>query len=157
MRGCSGSGKSTFAKLIAKELQSIIVSADYYFSDQYGNYNFDPMKLGAAHGKCFFNFQKAINNNDNVIVDNTNANVRDAQHYIEHAKDAGYNVCIIEMTCDLKTASERNIHEVPEQTIDRHLQRISTQAFANDIDVWQVDGTSANMKQLASALIQSIS
>ena len=49
VRGLPGSGKSTFAKSIAKPYQ--VFEADQYFMKN-GKYKFDPTKLKEAHNDC---------------------------------------------------------------------------------------------------------
>ncbi len=48
IRGLPGSGKTTLAHLIANG----VCSADDYFTDSEGNYNFDGSKLKHAHEDC---------------------------------------------------------------------------------------------------------
>jgi adenylate kinase family enzyme len=48
VRGCPGSGKSTFAKTLG----GIHIEADQYFVDADGNYNFDGSKIKNAHAWC---------------------------------------------------------------------------------------------------------
>jgi uridine kinase len=90
LRGVSGSGKTTFAKLLASQWGYFVASADDYFTDIDGNYNFDASKLGDAHAFCRKNFQIALNNPlcRGVIVANTNTKESEFSFYENAAKEA---------------------------------------------------------------------
>lgn len=85
LRGYSGSGKSTFAEQLKKDNENTqIVSADYFWIDSKGNYNFDVTKLGLAHKSCFENFKELVSKGSNVIIDNTNLKYTDFTKYIDY-------------------------------------------------------------------------
>lgn len=92
LRGASGSGKSTVADLFAEP--KVIASADDYFTDSNGNYNFDVSKLGKAHQYCRDVFMSGLNCSDikTVIVSNTNTKPADYQFYVDEAKKRGIDV-----------------------------------------------------------------
>lgn len=91
LRGVSGSGKTTFAKLLASQWGYFVASADDYFTDIDGNYNFDASKLGDAHAFCRKNFQIALNNPlcRGIVVANTNTKESEFSFYENAAKEAG--------------------------------------------------------------------
>lgn len=142
MRGTSGSGKSTFAKALAQRINAVIVSADDHFVDMHGQYCFDPRRLPAAHNRCFDKFLKCLKNSEHVIVDNTNAHARDAQQYVNAAHDAEYDITIVEMMTPVNVAATRNIHGVPETSVQRQASRMSTPIANDDYVTWRIDGTS---------------
>jgi predicted kinase len=141
LRGVSGSGKSTYAKKIQSETPgSIIVSADDYFA-QLGR--FDGSKLSAAHTQCLNNAIKAMTENAPlVIIDNTNTQKWEYQKYIDAANKYGYSVqqkMIGGLSKeDVELYSERNIHGVPRNTIERMVQRFEpdkeSSVFPSDKD-----------------------
>ena len=66
LRGASGAGKSTVAKLMkAVEL----FSTDDYFMVK-GKYEFDPSKLEENHKKCLQDVENVIYSIEDIITDN---------------------------------------------------------------------------------------
>lgn len=126
MRGISGSGKSTRAKQIAQERGgAVICSADNYFLDEDGNYNFDVRKLSAAHNDCRLKFEKAVQwGEPTVIIDNTNTRKSEYKHYIQYASAQGYDIQIVKIDPpSIKECADRNVHGVPEDVIKKQLKR----------------------------------
>lgn len=127
MRGIPGSGKSTLANKIAAENAAAIVSADDYFVVD-GKYTWNPDKLSEAHRQCMRRFlDNVLNNEPCIIVDNTNINVEDAAPYIAIGEAMGYDVEIVQVTCDPAIAAKRNVHSVkPDKVLEmaRRLERI---------------------------------
>jgi predicted kinase len=129
MRGVSGSGKSTWAKQFAREALDrkefpLICSADEYFMI-YGNYQFDPTKLGEAHKYCLLKFMQAIKDKMNpIIVDNTNINIEDVAPYIAIGEAHNYDVEIVQIDVDYKLAAARNIHSVPDKSVKNMYERL---------------------------------
>lgn len=83
MQGPSGSGKSSWARMMKEAAieagyLTTILSADDYFRDDDGNYNFDPRMLNRAHmsvvTKAFRLMNHAAESEDSyrIIIDNTN-------------------------------------------------------------------------------------
>lgn len=131
MIGVSGSGKSTKAREYCSEypaLSSVICSADDFFLDNEGNYNFDASKLGRAHDACFKKFQDALKNDiDVIVVDNTNLLVSSIRPYVEAAN--AYGDCQIKFSfhrCPANVAAQRNAHRVPLKTIEKMVDRYNT-------------------------------
>lgn len=114
-RGLPGSGKSTWIR--ANYPNATVCSADHYFLRD-GVYQFDPEKIGAAHGVCRTRFSEALEAGvPVVVVDNTNVTVREIRPYVEAALEAGYQVRIIRMVCDPEVCVARNVHGVPPEVI----------------------------------------
>lgn len=123
LRGCSGAGKSTFSK---KELEGrdpdkvVICSADHYFEDGAGNYNFDPKKLPNAHASCGKKFTEAVRELDDshtIFVDNTNTTGWEACPYAAVAGWYGHTIKILTIVVDPEKAHARNTHGVPFKTV----------------------------------------
>lgn len=118
LRGISGAGKSTYVKKNFPD--AVVCSADTYFVDQDGNYNFDPSKLGHAHNHCQNSFKHALDRNQPlVVVDNTNTTMREMKPYLQMAKDHGYDVEVVRIETPLDVASRRNVHGVPYDAVKR--------------------------------------
>ena len=121
LRGCSGSGKSLFATLIANPVS--ICSADDYFIDANGNYNFDATKLGHAHAACRDKFDMVLKDDvfDNIVIDNTNVRESDYKYYVNQAEKAGLNVFHVVLE---KRHDSENSHNVPLETLQRQHDRL---------------------------------
>jgi len=134
MRGLPGSGKSTKAKELDTEhynstgKHAIVCSADSYFIGKDGIYNFNAKLLGHAHQTCIHNAALAMENeNELVIVDNTNTTKWEFARYLEMAKFYHYEIEIVsvgERTPEaIQTYFNRNIHCVPLEAIQRMANR----------------------------------
>jgi tRNA uridine 5-carbamoylmethylation protein Kti12 len=98
LRGIPGSGKS-FISQTYKEKNYTICSADDFF--QKGDlYKFNIKQLGIAHKVCREKFTTCIENNKDVVVDNTNLNESDIAEYLKIilSLDKTYSISIIEVT-----------------------------------------------------------
>lgn len=97
MRGISGSGKSTeVRKIVAEDDSFIVCSADHYFYDENGAYNFDGSQIKYAHLACKLRFFDAIMNGRNIIIDNTNLHAQHLMWYVSEVKQFGYELELIE-------------------------------------------------------------
>lgn len=126
MRGMPGSGKSTLARHLLQKAnldpKEHIVSADDYFTDRWGNYNFDRSKLSDAHADCQSCAKSLMMKSfAPIIVDNTNIRLWEMEPFCVNAVDHGYIVQILEPTTTwAKNPDEcykRNSHGVPHDTI----------------------------------------
>ena len=123
LRGPSGSGKSTYIKNHLPD--AFVCSADNYFNDAEGNYNFDAKKLGQAHGTCRLSFKQAVLDNTPVIVvDNTNTKLKEMEPYIDVAINHGYKVEVVRLTVPLDKLYGRNTHGVPDEAVKRMNDRM---------------------------------
>lgn len=141
MRGVSGSGKSTIAKLIAGVPDDsftgegpyrwldgslgVVLSTDLYFIDSDGEYRFDPSKIAENHtanqASCEYlmKFGEPL-----IVIDNTNTQVWEMAPYVKLAKKHGYKVVITEVPHPpVEVAAERNSHGVPVEAIRRMIDR----------------------------------
>lgn len=98
--GIPGSGKSTYARWMQMQKPVKVVSADFFFYDKNGNYNFNPKKLGEAHGICQSQYlahlmervspiqlHGEIVDTDHIVVDNTNVRLEHLNWYLDYALD----------------------------------------------------------------------
>lgn len=121
LRGASGSGKNLVSKLFGGEV--CVCSADDYFTDNWGNYNFDPNLLGVAHRTCQDKFLNALDNSDidTIIVNNTNTKEKDFQFYVAEAEKRG--IMVFSLVVE-KRHNGTNSHGTPDHVIDRHVENI---------------------------------
>lgn len=119
--GVSGSGKST----LAEGLPGAKCSADSFFVNADGVYEFDFMRLGEAHGSCFRAALEAAQRGESVVVDNTNTTIQEVSPYILLAQAFGADVRVSHVTCDIEIAAQRNRHGVPLETIRAQARRIT--------------------------------
>lgn len=135
LRGTSGSGKSTYAKELQKTNSNLkVVSADNFWIDSKGFYNFDVKKLSESHKYCFDEFKKAVQNGFDVAVDNTNLKYSDFTKYIDYLilnnnqNDYIYSVNLVEISYnDLETVlkirqNNSNGKNLPESKIRDHFK-----------------------------------
>lgn len=114
LRGLPGAGKSTWLKKNAPLAE--VCSADKFFEDADGTYNFDPKKLSEAHGYCMGRFHGLITNKAPLIaVDNTNLRARDFRWYCDLALDNGYKLEIVTLLVPTDVAASRCTHGVPKE------------------------------------------
>lgn len=127
MSGIPGSGKDTYiAKMFPAPVKgnhssTVIVSADDYFVNANGVYEFVPSKLSQAHGKCLRDFIQAVGNPnalsdekpDNVIVNNTNTNELEMAPYVAIAGAYGATIELVTLIVSPEIAAARNVHGIP--------------------------------------------
>ncbi len=117
VRGLPGSGKTTLAHIIANG----VCSADDYFTDSEGNYNFDPSKLKAAHADCQSRVEQHMTYGEPLVaVANTFTQEWEMEHYLNLAKEYGYMVQSI--IVENRHGGE-NIHGVPDESITKMRNR----------------------------------
>ena len=107
VRGPSGCGKTTFAKQLSEDifaskilaygpphLRPKIISADDFFTNNDGEYVFDPRLLSRAHTETITNAMSALKMGRDVIIANTFTNYWEVSPYIWMAQLAGAS-CIV--------------------------------------------------------------
>lgn len=121
MSGVPGSGKSTYIKSL--EGRVVVCSADHYFTDKDGNYNFDFTNLRMAHGECLRKFMAYRINLcwDYLVVDNTNTSAIEIAPYyaVASAYENEIDIELVTILCDPAKAHARNTHGVPLQGVLR--------------------------------------
>ena len=121
LRGVPGTGKTTLAQILTTNGNSRVpycnyamCSADDFFYDEQGNYNFDPSKLGDAHKQCQERCKDAMEKEkDRIVVHNTNIELWEMEPYLKMAEAYGYTPMIL--------CSEMNygsVHGVPDSIIE---------------------------------------
>lgn len=123
LRGCSGSGKSFFANYLADLAEAEVCSADSFFEDENGNYNFDASKLFQAHRQCLKDVEDSMKYDQlsPIIVANTNTREKEIKPYIELANKYNYNV--VSLVVENRHGGQ-NQHNVPEKTLKDQEQRL---------------------------------
>ena len=124
MQGWSGSGKSSFAKGCGFHN---IISADDYFTDEKGNYNFDESKLDEAHMDCLIRVVKLMQYSDEnityvpkIVLDNTNCRPEDISLYKNKAKQYGYEIVYIRMNGDYEGKAPDTIIDQQKQDLNKY-------------------------------------
>lgn len=138
MRSAPGGGKSTYVK---KNLSdgTICSADDYHYVS--GVYAWDPNKVWLAHKRCQEKFMRALEEDHKlIVVDNTNIKIKDLAFYYNQAKDFGYNIRIIRMNIPLKTLLGRNVHGVPDETVERMFRSLENIPESWDITELLIDG-----------------
>lgn len=124
LRGLPGAGKTTVAQFfISIPTEAEVVSADDYFIDESGEYNFDPTELHKAHSECLYSVDIFMEDEvEMIVVHNTFTKESELKPYFELAEKYGYNVhsLIVE-----NRHGNESIHDVPEETIDKMENRFS--------------------------------
>ncbi|WP_428773563.1 AAA family ATPase [Vibrio sp.] len=108
IRGLPGSGKST----LARTMDAAHFEADMFFTDENGQYHFEPEKLDQAHHWCQQQTECALRNHQSVVVANTFVRLWEMAPYIRMAKRLGAELRVVE--CHGNYVS---LHGVPEKTI----------------------------------------
>ena len=118
VRGLPGSGKSTFARSIAKSYQ--IFEADQFFMKK-GEYNFDPTKLKEAHNECQVKCAERMRNQfSKIVVANTFTQEWEMEPYFIMAERYNYRThCVIVEN----RHGNKNIHNVPDEKISQMTKR----------------------------------
>ena len=117
VRGVSNSGKTT----VAKQLASVCLSADDYFTDAFGNYNFDVSKLETAHALCQARVKQSMTTDVSIAVHNTFCQLWEMQHYIDLAKEFDYKVVSIIVE---RRHEGMNSPHIPEETMKKQEARL---------------------------------
>lgn len=127
--GPSGIGKSTLAeKLLANNPSSIICSADHYFINENGEYNFSLDNLNKAHHQCWLKTVEAVKSGKDVILDNTNVSHKDVYPYLILANKIKikvlFHIFIVNKSM-IDILFNRNVHGVHKYTIERQIDRLN--------------------------------
>lgn len=118
LRGLPGSGKSTLGDVILQTTQQHnpdVLSADNFFIDDKGNYNFDVTKLKEAHNLCQQKCAERMRLEfSKIVVANTFTQEWEMDPYFEMAKRYRYRVhtLIVE-----NRHGSTNIHDVPNEKL----------------------------------------
>ena len=124
LRGLPGSGKSTLAKTIL-QLRSTdepeVLSADDFFEDKEGDYNFDPTKLKEAHNYCQFRCSERMRQQKaRIVVANTFTQEWEMDEYFKMAERYNYRVHTVIVE---NRHGNENVHGVPEDKLQQMKDR----------------------------------
>lgn len=112
-RGLPGSGKSS----LAESLCEVVISADQFFEDGKGNYNFDFAKLKDAHADCLLRTRGCMHLETSIIgVANTFTQEWEMKPYFDLAKEFGYRISTIVVE---NRHGSTNVHDVSNEALDR--------------------------------------
>jgi len=124
LRGLPGSGKTTLAKIIL-QLRSTdepeVLSADDFFEDNEGEYNFDSTKLKEAHNYCQFRCSERMRQQKaKIVVANTFTQEWEMDEYFKMAER--YNYRVHSVVVENRHGNE-NVHGVPEDKLQQMKNR----------------------------------
>jgi predicted kinase len=146
MQGIQGAGKSTWAKTFkATSTGTHICSADDFFINDQGEYVYKKELQSTAHKYCkrqFTNLMVLGNQSmvicSNIIIDNTNTNVRDINYYYDLAMlyDCDFEIIYLK-ALDIEKTGARNAHKVPIDTIRRFVTNLETFEATYPKDLWK--------------------
>ena len=123
IRGLPGSGKTTFADCLQDfRLVGANVSADDYFIDLQGNYNFDASKLKQAHEQCLDRTRLYLQDQYDVAVSNTFTTEKEMQPYFDLAEELDHDVTVLIVE---NRHGNKSVHNVPEDTVQKMKNRFS--------------------------------
>ena len=124
LRGIPGSGKTTFANVILQQPNNNpqeILSADDFFEDENGDYNFDPTKLKEAHNYCQFRCSERMRQQKSrIVVANTFTQEWEMDEYFKMAERYNYRVHTIIVE---NRHGNENIHGVPKDKLQQMKNR----------------------------------
>lgn len=117
LRGLPGSGKSTLANQLTEKIPNLIIcSADDFFLNTSGEYEFNAEKRGEAHKVCQEKAKKACIDSRNIVIDNTNIRKWETKYYFDLAKEFDYLTILLEPETEWKrdadALSKKNKHHV---------------------------------------------
>ena len=123
MRGIPGSGKSSLATQISRDFNGVVQSADTFFINKFGIYDFRPELLVEAHANCQKETRKwAERETKVIIVDNTNLESWEMEPYAKIAKENGYYLILVEPKTpwryNSRKCSQLNSHGIPWEKIE---------------------------------------
>ena len=146
LRGLSGAGKTNLVEALAHQLDTeiSICSADRFYGKDYVR---TAQNIGEAHAFCLKSFHEALSAHQRlVVVDNTNAQLKEYEAYITAAEAAGYVVEIVEMQCVSHAQAQqialRNRHQVPLDACLAMFDRWQADPRATYIAAWMPADTS---------------
>ena len=124
LRGLPGSGKSTLAKIILQLRNTDdpeVLSADDFFENKEGDYNFDPSKIKEAHNYCQFRCSERMRQQKaKIVVANTFTQEWEMDEYFKMAERYNYRVHTVIVE---NRHGNKNVHGVPEDKLQQMKNR----------------------------------
>lgn len=124
LRGLPGSGKTTLAHIILQHpagLEQEVLSADDFFENENGDYNFDSTKIKEAHNYCQFRCSERMRQEKSrIVVANTFTQEWEMEDYLKMAERYNYRVHTIIVE---NRHGNQNVHGVPEDKLQQMKNR----------------------------------
>jgi predicted kinase len=124
LRGLPGAGKSTLAKIILQIRETDepeVLSADDFFVNENGEYEFDSQKIKEAHQYCQFRCSERMRQQKvKIVVANTFTQEWEMKVYYDMAERYNYRVHTI--IVENRHGSE-NVHGVPKDKLQQMKDR----------------------------------
>lgn len=114
LRGIPGSGKTTLGEVILRTPNNQLkpLSADDYFIDEHGNYNFDSTKLKEAHNDCQQRCSHLMQNDVmKIVISNTFTQEWEMQPYYQMAERYNYRIHSVIVENRHEGINEHNVPE----------------------------------------------
>ena len=114
LRGIPGSGKTTLGEVILRTPNNQLkpLSADDYFIDEHGNYNFDATKLKEAHNDCQQRCSHLMQNDVmKIVISNTFTQEWEIQPYYQMAERYNYRIHSVIVENRHEGINEHNVPE----------------------------------------------
>ena len=122
IRGVSGSGKTSFVTSIAQSTDRVICTDDF-FTNEFGEYIFDPTKLKENHLECQKKVGEWLSRGKQVFVHNTFTCEWEMTPYFTLAETFGYKVFTLIVENRHKGTS---VHDVPDDVLESQKERFET-------------------------------
>lgn len=122
LRGVSGAGKSTVAKVLSEDGKWPICEADHWHYDEDGVYNWKAENLHFAHRSCQDRVSEAmLYDVKRIIVSNTCTTEKELKPYIDLAEKYSYTVfsLVVENRHD-----GSSVHAVPEDIVNKQERKL---------------------------------
>jgi len=128
LRGLPGAGKSTLAKVILQFRETDepeVLSADDFFVNENGVYEFDVQKIKEAHQYCQFRCSERMRQQKaKIVVANTFTQEWEMDDYFKMAERYNYRVHTVIVE---NRHGNENVHGVPEDKLQQMKNRFQIQ------------------------------
>lgn len=126
LRGIPGCGKSSLAEALTEgDEKGRVFSADDYFTNEKGEYNFDITKRGIAHIDCHKRTEEAmILGMERIFIADTFTRESEMKPYYDLGKKYDYRVYSVVVE---NRHNGKNVHKVPEEVIEGMRERFKVQ------------------------------
>jgi predicted kinase len=114
IRGLPGSGKSTFASMIARTLDCDHWEHDQYLYTDEGEYVWTEKRMAYAYRQCLRDTEATMQRGEPVVVSNVFPTAKSLKKYRKLAEQYGYQVTYVVVE---NRRGGQNIHNVPEEAL----------------------------------------
>lgn len=121
VRGVSGAGKSTFARILSASRGIAYCEADQYFMNG-DAYDFDPAEVPSAHADCQYRVKLELVIGKSVVVSNTSTTEKEVREYQNIAQR--YNANFVSLIVENRNGT-MSVHDVPKEVLQRQRNRFS--------------------------------